>query len=190
MDDVSLELSDPHAPESQALMTALSAELEQLYGEDVTGQEFHGIAFLIVKIGETPVGCGGLMASEGQAEIKRMYVAPAWRGRGLAGRLLDRLETLAAQRGFTRVRLETGTLQLQALALYQSKGYIRIPNYPPYLDNPDSICFGKAVEEWARGQGCTEMASDTAQSNLESRAAHARLGFSEEEVLVHMRKPL
>lgn len=86
--------------------------------------------FLVGWAGGEAVAGGGLRTlGEGVGEIKRMYVAPAWRGRGVARRLLEALEGRARELGLSRVRLDTGTRQPDAQHLYRSAGYVEIPNY-------------------------------------------------------------
>jgi GNAT superfamily N-acetyltransferase len=80
------------------------------------------------------------------AEIKRMYVAPAVRGRGLARLMLAHLERTAAEAGAEAMVLETGTAQPEAMALYESSGYTRIPSFGFYKDEPLNRCYGKALE--------------------------------------------
>lgn len=79
------------------------------------------------------------------AEIKRMYVAPAARGRGLAQRMLAHLEGDAAAYGAEAVVLETGLAQPEAIALYESSGYTPIPAFGFYRDAPLSRCYGKRL---------------------------------------------
>lgn len=80
------------------------------------------------------VGCGALRAlGNGTAEIKRMYVAPEARGRGVATAVLAALEEAARERGWTTLRLETGPLQPEAIALYTGAGYRRIPAFGGYV---------------------------------------------------------
>ena len=75
------------------------------------------------------------------AEVKRMYVAPAGRGRGLARRMLAHLEETAHRAGAEVAILETGTAQPEAIALYASSGYRPIPGFGHYRDSPLSRCF-------------------------------------------------
>ena len=76
------------------------------------------------------VGCAGLRPlGGGVAELKRMYVAPEARGTGLGRRLLSEVEAAARERGYTRVRLDTGEPMPEAQALYRSAGYREIPDY-------------------------------------------------------------
>jgi len=76
------------------------------------------------------------------AEVKRMYVAPAARGIGLARRVLARLEDTAADVGSQAMILETGTAQPEAMALYESAGYTRIPSFGYYREAPENRCYG------------------------------------------------
>ena len=76
-------------------------------------------------------------------EIKRMYVVPAARGRGLARVVLAHLEAHARAAGTEAVVLETGLKQPEAIALYESSGYVRVPGFGYYKDAPLSRCFGK-----------------------------------------------
>ncbi|MCF2527652.1 GNAT family N-acetyltransferase [Yinghuangia soli] len=85
----------------------------------------------------------GLSASD--AEIKRMYVRPEARGRGLARAMLAELESRAAAAGQTRMILETGDRQQEAIALYRSCGYVDLPKFGYYRDSPASICMAKPL---------------------------------------------
>lgn len=79
------------------------------------------------------------------AEIKRMYVVPTARGAGHARTMLTHLELSASAAGVGALLLETGTRQPEAIALYQSSGYIRVPGFGHYRDAPLSRCFGKRL---------------------------------------------
>ncbi len=92
------------------------------------------------------VACGGMCRyDETTAEIRRMYVAPAARGRGLSRVVLARLEEEARRLGYSAVRLETGDRQPEAISLYRSAGYEPIPRYGPYVDDERSICLEKRL---------------------------------------------
>ncbi|SNS78231.1 Acetyltransferase (GNAT) family protein [Geodermatophilus saharensis] len=89
----------------------------------------------------TAVGCGALRAlGDGVAEVKRMFVVPAARGRGVSKLLLAGLEDAARDRGWTTLRLETGPRQPEAIALYEGAGYRPIPAFGAYVDAPDAGC--------------------------------------------------
>ncbi|MEO5665996.1 MAG: GNAT family N-acetyltransferase [Nocardioides sp.] len=79
------------------------------------------------------------------AEIKRMYVAPAARGIGLARRMLAHLEATAHAAGVEAMILETGLMQPEAIALYESFGYAEIAGFGYYKDSGVSRCFGKLL---------------------------------------------
>jgi len=79
------------------------------------------------------------------AEIKRMYVAPAARGRGLARLMLAHLEQSADEHGFEAVVLETGLRQPEAMALYETSGYQPTPPFGYYKDAPLSRCYAKLL---------------------------------------------
>lgn len=83
--------------------------------------------------------------SDGDAEIKRMFVIPEGRGKGLARRLLAALEADARAAGRTRMVLETGDQQPEAIALYTSSGYTVCPKFGHYRTYDNSICMAKAL---------------------------------------------
>jgi GNAT superfamily N-acetyltransferase len=96
--------------------------------------------------GGEAVGCGALRPlGDGVAEIKRMYVVPAARGRGLSKLLLAGLEAAARDRGWTTLRLETGPRQPEAIALYEGAGYRPIAAFGPYADDADDSLFYERV---------------------------------------------
>ena len=147
-----IEVADARTPEATVLLALLTAELAQRYDDDGAG-DFKvddtlqpRSVFLLGWLGGEAVACGALRPLEpAVAEIKRMYVAPTVRGRGLAKRLLAELETHARRMGFTVARLETGILQPEAIRVYESAGYYRIENYGFYQADPRSICFEKEL---------------------------------------------
>ena len=79
------------------------------------------------------------------AEVKRMFVRPEARRQGISRVILTALEDLAREFGYQKVRLETGTRNPEALALYESSGYERIPCYGIYVHEPLSRCFEKQL---------------------------------------------
>ena len=79
------------------------------------------------------------------AEIKRMYVAPSGRGRGLARSMLAHLEATARAAGAEVTVLETGTAQPEAMALYESSGYVAVAKFGHYREYPSSRCYGKRL---------------------------------------------
>ena len=93
-----------------------------------------------------PVACGGVARyDDATGEVRRMYVSPDERGRGLSRLVLAALEEEARALGYTAIRLETGNRQVEALGLYRSAGYEPIPRYGPYVDDERSVCFEKRL---------------------------------------------
>jgi GNAT superfamily N-acetyltransferase len=139
-------------PVSAALIEALQQVFEVRYGgrdaTPVAPAEFApplGL-FLVGRLAGEPVACGGWRLVEpGLAEIKRMYVVDAQRGRGLSRVLLAAIEDTARGAGVTRLRLETGYAQPEAIGLYETSGYVRIEKFGVYRDEPGSTCFGKEL---------------------------------------------
>ena len=141
-------------PEVVALTTASISEIDARYdGEPGSGapprpEEFappEG-AFLIARIEGSAAGCGGLCRfDEATAEVRRMYVVPQARGRGVGRELLGGLIAAARELGYARIRLETGNRQHEAEALYRSAGFAVIPCWGPYADDPKSVCLERAL---------------------------------------------
>ncbi|MFJ9446859.1 GNAT family N-acetyltransferase [Kitasatospora sp. NPDC101235] len=146
-------------PDAQALSAEVQQEYVRRYGDpDETvmhSEDFEAPAglFMIAYLDGRPVACGGWRAKQagpddlrdGDAELKRMFVIPEARGRGLARAVLSRLEQTAVEAGRARVILETGTEQPEAVALYRSEGYAAIRKFGIYKDHPQSICLGKQL---------------------------------------------
>jgi GNAT superfamily N-acetyltransferase len=140
---------------AHSLITRLNAELRGAYPEP--GANHFRLdpaevapgrgAFLVAFEGDAAVGCGGIRVLEpGTAEVKRMFVDPACRGRGVAARVLAALEDRARSYGVTRFLLETGTRQLPAIALYTRAGYVRIPPFGEYVASAStSVCMEKVA---------------------------------------------
>ncbi|MFJ8001813.1 GNAT family N-acetyltransferase [Streptomyces sp. NPDC096310] len=109
--------------------------------------------FLLAYQDGAPVASGGWRAQDalaegyerGDAEVKRMFVAPEARGRGLARRILAALEADARRAGRIRMVLETGDLLPEAVGLYQSSGYVPTTGFGFYRVHPDSRFFRKPL---------------------------------------------
>ena len=106
-----------------------------------------GLKYVIVAYdGLQPVGCGAIREyAQGVMEVKRMYVPPERRTRGIASAVLKRLEEWAAELDYQKCLLETGKNQPEALALYQRRGYRIIPNFGQYENVDNSVCFEKVL---------------------------------------------
>ena len=84
--------------------------------------------------------CARCWLAEGVAEVKRMFVRPQARSRGVAGELLAALESAAYGLGYRTARLDTGPKQVHAIRLYEKAGFARIE---PYNDNPFACFWGE-----------------------------------------------
>jgi GNAT superfamily N-acetyltransferase len=127
-------------PPGSDLLEAMVVEMTQLYGGRIDVPEMPratpadmaapGGTFLVVWLDGEPVGCGGVKRlPDGACEIKRMYIAPDVRGRGLAPRLLVALEGAARELGYEIARLDTGPKQPHAQRMYEAAGYRAIGNF-------------------------------------------------------------
>jgi putative acetyltransferase len=145
----------PDQPEVVALIDALDAyqkplyPLESFYGIDMAALCRPEVVFVVARepASGAAVGCGAIVVDERQArgELKRMFVAPPWRGRGVARRVYDHLEALSHARGCRELVLETGVRQPQAVALYERVGFRRCGVLPGYPDDPLSVFMIKTL---------------------------------------------
>jgi GNAT superfamily N-acetyltransferase len=143
---------DPEQPPASELLTEMRVELNDVYetfsrldNPPLAPAELRspGGAYLVGFEGHDPVAGGGLRRlSDGVAEIKRMYVRPDARSRGVARALLVALEEEAGSLGYTAIRLDTGPKQEHGLALYRSAGYVDVE---PYNDNPFACFWGEKL---------------------------------------------
>jgi putative acetyltransferase len=148
---LTITADNPSRQVAKRLIQDLCSELTKRYGTPpspfspataVTPRS----AFLVARLGGQPVGCGALrQIDDTTAEVKRMYVAPFARRRGIARRILTELERLATEFNYQSIRLETGIKQSEAIAFYDSSGYQRIATYSDFVDNRKSICFEKRL---------------------------------------------
>lgn len=94
-----------------------------------------------------PVGCGAIKEySADTMEIKRMYVHPDHRKKGIASRVLLELEAWAGEMSYQKCILETGKKQPEAIGMYKKNGYTSIPNYGQYAGVENSVCFEKRIK--------------------------------------------
>lgn len=130
--------------EIRHLIGELNDELEALYEP----QQRHGLAleaifqphirFFVARLEGEAAGCGGVALFDGFAEIKRMYVRPAHRGRGIADALMTRFVAETAAAGLSLLRLETGEHQHAAIRFYKRSGFGGCDAFPPYAQMPQS----------------------------------------------------
>jgi GNAT superfamily N-acetyltransferase len=119
--------------------------------DDVDVQRLTAAQQVEIRAATTALGCGALRAlGDGAAEVKRMYVVPEARGRGVSKAVLRGLEDAARARGWTTLRLETGPRQPEALGLYTGAGYRPIGPFGAYLHDPaaaESLFFERLLEQ-------------------------------------------
>jgi putative acetyltransferase len=139
-------------PAGAALRIAQRAELDARYGSDDhepgSPPSAADIDVFLVAADPSgnPVGCGALRRLDPvTAEVKRMYVAPASRGSGVATAILRALESAALDRGWTTIRLETGPAQPDAMRFYEREGYHEIPLYGVYIGSDVSVCYERVL---------------------------------------------
>jgi putative acetyltransferase len=150
---IAIERVDPRMPEVIALIAELDRYMQGLYPaesnhlvdvETLARPEVH---FFAASVDGRSCGCGAIMIqAEGYAEVKRIFVSPKARGLGLGRRIVETLITAARAQGLALMRLETGTLQPEALGLFESSGFVRRPSFGDYpADDPYSVFMERRV---------------------------------------------
>src|SRR5262245_57534210 len=147
-----ISFESPDSADAQYLIRQLDEELLRrypslktthgLHPQDLTDPDF---TFLIARVDSRAVGCAVRVLESGVGEVKRMFVLPEFRGRGIARQILLALESRARELGYKFVRLETGMEQPEAISLYKSAGYRRIEPFGEYVGNSFSVCFEKQL---------------------------------------------
>ena len=105
------------------------------------------IRFVVVAyINNKPAGCGAIKEYKPDTmEVKRMYVLPENRKKGIASKIITELEIWASELSYSKCILETGKGQPEAIELYKKNGYTLIPNYGQYAGVENSLCFEKRL---------------------------------------------
>jgi putative acetyltransferase len=149
----SIRIEPPRQADVLELLAASDAYMAELYPAesnhllDVSQLEAGNVAFYVARAEGRALGCGAWVRTGAtEAELKRMFVAPAARGMKVGRRLLARIETEAAAAGVRILRLETGVRQPEALALYRNAGYVERPPFGVYGPDPLSIFMEKRLE--------------------------------------------
>ena len=140
----------PDQPEVVALIDALDAYQKPMYpaeshhGIDLEALRRPHVLFAVARDATgRAVGCGAIVIEEGYGELRRMYVAPEQRGRGIAKALLEFLEDAARARGVRCFALETGNRQHEAIRLYARAGYATCEPFGDYQPDPHSVFMRK-----------------------------------------------
>lgn len=140
----------PDSDEAKALIAELDTYLAPLYpptsqhGLSVAALIAEQVDFFVLRYGDVAAGCGGVkFYGRDYAEIKRMYMRPSFRGKGLAKRMLTHLEDHAGRQGIFILRLETGIRQPEAQGLYEAMGYLIRSPFGEYKEDPLSLFYEK-----------------------------------------------
>jgi GNAT superfamily N-acetyltransferase len=104
-----------------------------------------GVVFFLTYYEGKLAGCGGVKMFDDYGEVKRMFVRPIHRGRGLGKAMLNRLAEYAQSNGAKVLRLETGIYELEAIGLYESWGFSRRTPFGEYLEDPLSVYLEKQL---------------------------------------------
>ncbi len=101
---------------------------------------------VVAYLNHIPVGCGAFKEfNKTSVEIKRMYTNPEYRSKGIASKILKALEVWSNELGYKSCILETGIRQLEAVQFYKKNDYLLIPNFGPYENVENSLCFKKKL---------------------------------------------
>ena len=105
-----------------------------------------GVVFFVTYCDGELAGCGGVKMFDGEyGEVKRMFVRPVHRGKGLGKAMLNRLAEYAHSNGVNLLRLETGIYEVEAIALYEGWGFSRRRPFGEYVEDPLSVYLEKLL---------------------------------------------
>lgn len=145
-------VESPDQPDVIELIAELDAYQRSLYPPesthllDLASLKQANVVFAVARDPERlAVGCGAIVLYEEYGELKRMYVHPRGRGKGVAQALLTELQSQAQAAGCKLLKLETGPLQPEAIALYAKSGFERCGPFGDYWDDPLSVFMHKAI---------------------------------------------
>jgi putative acetyltransferase len=154
-------LESPDQPEVIALIADLDAYQDTLYPAearyalDLAALKQSNVLFAIARDSDNvAIGCGAVVVSEKNGELKRMYVRPENRSQGVAQQILRELEASAIQRGCQNLFLETGPYQHEALAFYGKQGYKQTGPFGDYPEHPLSVFMSKALARMISHETC------------------------------------
>ncbi|WP_169082914.1 GNAT family N-acetyltransferase [Paenibacillus sp. PL91] len=154
MQNVTLTVVAPENEELQMLIRQLDEDLlqrypaEEIFGLDFTDEKVKEIVFIVAYYDGIPAGCGAIRPLDEEAtELKRFFVAEAYRNRGIAQQILFELEAKARAMHFRSIKLEAGEEQPEALSFYRKHGYTPIDRFGIYVDSESSVCYEKRLQE-------------------------------------------
>ena len=150
---IRLVRTDSSNPGFIELVKHLDAELAFLDGEEHTFySQFNKIDkikhVVVANLNKVPLACGAIKVFDSKSmEVKRMFVLPEFRGKGIATKVLAELESWASELGYESCLLETGKRQIEAIELYRKSDYVTISNYGQYVGIDNSLCFEKKLND-------------------------------------------
>jgi GNAT superfamily N-acetyltransferase len=160
MPTVNLLRADYNDPRAAVLRTAMDNEMGILYFDSAARMTSEisermsnalvvdpseMVATVLVMDGDTAIGHAALRPYGDAFEVKRVFVDASARGRGVARVLMLEMENIARERGISKLVLQTGGLQIGAIRLYESLGYLPIPSFRGYEAVPGGHCFAKSL---------------------------------------------
>ncbi|KJH73572.1 GNAT family N-acetyltransferase [Aliterella atlantica] len=152
IEQIAIAPENPTSLAVRELIAELDCYLESLYppesrfGLSITQLQDESVTLFVAKVDNKPVGCGAIqIQAPGYAEVKRMYVRPEMRGKGIGKRIVNQIEAFAGQANTHTLRLETGVYQLAAINLYQKLGYYQISPFNDYKLDPLCLFFEKKL---------------------------------------------
>ncbi|PUA36358.1 GNAT family N-acetyltransferase [Paenibacillus elgii] len=152
MEMLTVQVVEPSNEHLLALIAKLDDYLYSLYpadevfGVDLEGSDVDEVVFVLAYWDGAAAGCGAYRPLDAQAaELKRIFVDPYFRNKGIASSILSFLEQEAVRAGFTSLLLETGPMQPESIALYKKFGFIDIEPFGEYVNCLSSICMEKRL---------------------------------------------
>ncbi|GGG58242.1 GNAT family N-acetyltransferase [Paenibacillus radicis (ex Gao et al. 2016)] len=152
MEQLTLQIVDAYNEDLRGLIAKLDNYLFALYptdevhGVELENAEAERVIFVGAYLGKAAVGCGAYRPfDERSCELKRIFVDPAYRNKGIASRILSFLEQEIKHAGYHSILLETGLVQPESIALYKKFGFVEIERFGPYIHCSSSYCMGKTL---------------------------------------------
>ncbi|HXT62229.1 MAG TPA: GNAT family N-acetyltransferase [Pyrinomonadaceae bacterium] len=149
---VTITSARPDSPEAIELLSELDADLDRYPYPAESRHAFsveklirESVAFFVASFDSQLAACGGVKLFADYGEVKRMYVRPAFRGKGLGKAILNQLANHARRNGVNLLRLETGIYQVEAIGLYDGWGFVRRGPFGDYKNDPNTVYFEKQL---------------------------------------------
>ncbi len=147
----SIVRTNPADKDVRALVDMLTGDLKVKDGDEhAFYSQFNNLDTIkhsiVAYVDGEPVGCGSIRRyNDDSMELKRMFVRPGFRGKGIAGKMVAELESWARELGYRYCILETGVKMPDAIRLYEKSGYTRIDNFDPYTGIDSAVCMKKIL---------------------------------------------